>query len=130
MAHIHSIIVRGFHCDAYGHVNNARYLEFLEESRWAALETHNLIERVNELGLQFFVVNINISFKKALLPNDSIHIETKLGEVKRKTISFIQTISKGEDVAAAAEVTFVLFDEANKKAATIEESHVTMFKSF
>lgn len=26
------IHVRGYHLDGYGHVNNARYLEFLEES--------------------------------------------------------------------------------------------------
>lgn len=29
------IKVRGYHLDLYGHVNNARYLEFLEEARWA-----------------------------------------------------------------------------------------------
>ena len=27
------IKVRGFHLDVYQHVNNARYLEFLEEAR-------------------------------------------------------------------------------------------------
>ncbi|BBI61564.1 hypothetical protein HSBAA_28700 [Vreelandella sulfidaeris] len=26
--------VRGYHLDGYGHVNNARYLEFMEEGRW------------------------------------------------------------------------------------------------
>ena len=28
------IMVRGYHLDMFGHVNNARYLEFLEEGRW------------------------------------------------------------------------------------------------
>lgn len=28
------IKVRGYHLDVYQHVNNARYLEFLEEARW------------------------------------------------------------------------------------------------
>jgi thioesterase-3 len=32
------IKVRGFHLDVYQHVNNARYLEFLEEARWDGLE--------------------------------------------------------------------------------------------
>lgn len=31
--------VRGYHLDGYGHVNNARYLEFMEEGRWAFLMT-------------------------------------------------------------------------------------------
>ena len=28
------LTVRGFHCDMFAHVNNARYLEFLEDARW------------------------------------------------------------------------------------------------
>ena len=32
------IKVRGYHLDGYQHVNNARYLEFLEEARWHGLE--------------------------------------------------------------------------------------------
>ena len=32
------IKVRGYHLDVYQHVNNARYLEFLEEARWHGLE--------------------------------------------------------------------------------------------
>jgi len=32
------IKVRGYHLDFYQHVNNARYLEFLEEARWEWLE--------------------------------------------------------------------------------------------
>ncbi|MBK8344446.1 MAG: hypothetical protein IPL12_14680 [Bacteroidetes bacterium] len=27
----HEIKVRGFHCDMFGHVNNARYLNFLKK---------------------------------------------------------------------------------------------------
>ena len=34
------IPVRGYHLDVYGHVNNARYLEFLEEARWAYFGEH------------------------------------------------------------------------------------------
>lgn len=30
--------VRGYHVDVFGHVNHARYLEFLEEARWAFFE--------------------------------------------------------------------------------------------
>ena len=33
------IKVRGFHLDVYQHVNNARYLEFLEEARWTGWKT-------------------------------------------------------------------------------------------
>ncbi len=38
MPHQTLIKVRGYHLDIYQHVNNARYLEFLEEARWSYLE--------------------------------------------------------------------------------------------
>jgi thioesterase-3 len=33
MPHVTTIKIRGYHLDLNGHVNNARYLEFLEEGR-------------------------------------------------------------------------------------------------
>lgn len=38
------IKIRGYHIDHFGHVNHARYIEFLEEARWAYMDTRNLIE--------------------------------------------------------------------------------------
>ena len=50
------IITRGYHMDIYGHVNNARYLEFLEEDRWAQFEAHIDLARWASRGLVFMVV--------------------------------------------------------------------------
>ena len=36
--HTRIIKVRGYHCDFYGHLNHARYLELMEEARWSYLE--------------------------------------------------------------------------------------------
>jgi thioesterase-3 len=38
--------VRGYHLDLFGHVNNARYLEFLEEARWDWFEQRTDLPRV------------------------------------------------------------------------------------
>jgi thioesterase-3 len=128
----HSITkhVRGFHCDAYGHVNNARYLEFFEEARWQALSDSDLINTFNHLGLQFFIVNINIDFKKPVMPEAVMEINTSLGAFKRKTMSFIQTISVDGQVTTQAEVTFVLFDSAAQSATSLTEEIEQLFKSF
>ena len=64
--------VRGYHCDAYSHVNNARYLEFLEEARWNFLEPALKEKFFEERNLIFVVVNINIAYKKPLIPNQEI----------------------------------------------------------
>jgi thioesterase-3 len=130
LSHSFSKKILGFHCDAYGHVNNARYLEFLEEARWSALETANLIQLFKDLRLQFFLVNVNISFKKPLLPSQEIEIVTQLGEIKRKTMSFVQTIKIGTVVVSVAEVTFVLYNTETKGAETITAQHLNHFNSF
>ena len=53
-----SMRVRGYHLDGYGHVNNARYLEFMEEGRWAFFDEHpRLIQQLHSAGRAFVVVN-------------------------------------------------------------------------
>ena len=59
MAHTTHIKVRGYHLDLYSHVNNARYLEFLEEARWSFFEDKSDLPRFMKSGLALIVVNIN-----------------------------------------------------------------------
>ena len=47
-----SMRVRGYHLDGYGHVNNARYLEFMEEGRWAFFDEHpRLIQQLHSAAI-------------------------------------------------------------------------------
>ena len=128
MVHTINKRVCGFHCDAYGHVNNARYLEFFEEARWSALHDYDLVTKLHELQLQFFVVNVNVDFKKPVVTDDIATISTSLGNLKRKTIPFFQTIEVSGQITTKAEVTFVLFDTQNNRAVTISDTLVSYFK--
>ncbi|SQA97049.1 Long-chain acyl-CoA thioesterase FadM [Cedecea neteri] len=47
------IKVRGYHMDVYQHVNNARYLEFLEEARWEGLEKTTGFQWMTEHNIAF-----------------------------------------------------------------------------
>ncbi|MDH8096138.1 long-chain acyl-CoA thioesterase FadM, partial [Klebsiella pneumoniae] len=51
------IKVRGYHLDVYQHVNNARYLEFLEEARWDGLENSDSFQWMTAHNIAFVVVN-------------------------------------------------------------------------
>ena len=106
------IKIRGYHTDLYQHVNNARYLEFLEEGRWQLLEDYiNLEEFVNK-GFRFFVVNINISYKSPIRVNDVIVIKSGLGKIGNKSVVFKQQlINKVSNIVCAdADITFVIAD--------------------
>ncbi|EBQ5939609.1 thioesterase, partial [Salmonella enterica subsp. enterica serovar Enteritidis] len=53
-----TIKVIGYHIDAFGHVNNARYLEFLEAARWDWLESYDAYRWFKQMDIAVVVVNI------------------------------------------------------------------------
>ncbi|WP_299979137.1 thioesterase family protein [Desulfobacula sp.] len=104
------IRIRGYHTDLYQHVNNARYLEFLEEGRWQLLEGHINLEDFMNKGFRFFVVNINISYKSPVRVNDVIIIKSGLGKIGNKSAVIKQQIinNKTGVVCVDADITFVI----------------------
>ncbi|MEB1020969.1 YbgC/FadM family acyl-CoA thioesterase, partial [Citrobacter freundii] len=72
------IKVRGFHLDVYQHVNNARYLEFLEEARWDGLENSDSFQWMTAHNIAFVVVNININYRRPAVLSDLLTITSCL----------------------------------------------------
>ncbi|MCB9263013.1 MAG: acyl-CoA thioesterase [Flavobacteriales bacterium] len=130
MAHQTTINIRGYHCDAYGHVNNARYLELFEEARWQALSDFGVDKRIAQLGLQFFVVNIQVDFKKPVLPKTTVLVKTSLHNIGRKTMTFLQEIENEQGLATKAEITFVLFNPSENKAVNVTDDLSQLFNVF
>jgi len=109
------IRIRGYHTDLYQHVNNARYLEFLEEGRWQLLEDHMKLEEFMNKGFRF-VVNINISYKSPVRVNDVIIVKSGLGKIGNKSAVIKQQIinKATHAVCADADITFVIADLKGK----------------
>jgi thioesterase-3 len=119
------IIVRGYHLDVYQHVNNARYLEFMEEARWAYFDGNQAIQQLHvSKGLAFVIVNINISYRYPAQLGDVLEVQTYLKDIGTKSCTFIQKIVlKGTSkIATEAEVTFVFVDLKTQRAVAIDES--------
>lgn len=121
------IKVRGYHLDGYQHVNNARYLEFFEEARWAFFEESDALKTLQKKNIMFVVVNVNINYRYPASVGQTIVIKSKLqtlAEVGSKTSTFKQIIylENTDTVVCDAVVTFVLFDGKTQRAiATTEE---------
>lgn len=121
------IKVRGYHLDGYQHVNNARYLEFFEEARWAFFEESDALKTLQEKNIMFVVVNVNINYRYPASVGQTIVIKSKLdnlAEVGSKKSTFQQTIylENTDTVVCDAIITFVLFDATTQRAiATTEE---------
>jgi thioesterase-3 len=114
------IKVRGYHLDVYQHVNNARYLEFLEEARWEVLETQPGFRWMVEQGLAFVVVNININYRRPALLGDRLTVTSRMQKLNGKSGVLSQVITRDSDVVADALITFACVDLQSQKAQPLE----------
>jgi thioesterase-3 len=115
------IPVRGYHLDVYGHVNNARYLEFLEEARWAYFGEHADLNWWQQRGKAFVVVNINIDYRAPANIGDVLDVGVEVVEIGQRSSVIRQVVSKQDGtVSAEARVTFVVLDIASGRATPIE----------
>ena len=113
------IKVRGYHLDMFSHVNNARYLEFLEEARWELIEKSKInFHYYAERGLSLAVVNINIDYKYPAGFGSILEIITETKKLGNRSITLNQKIFlEGTDTMVIdADVVFVIIDGKTEKA--------------
>jgi thioesterase-3 len=117
------IKVRGFHIDIFSHVNNARYLEFMEEARWVIIDKYIGLKRMQSKGIIFVVVNININYRKPASMGDILELFLGLTKIGGKSAVFYQEIrlKETDTVVADAQVTFVFADKNTGKAVKMDD---------
>lgn len=87
------IIVRSTEIDVNGHVNNAKYLEYLEWGREEWYEQVGLpYEVLAQIGLQTVTVNITINYRKECRQGDRLTIRTYPERVGRTSYVLKQEI--------------------------------------
>ncbi|MGL5698053.1 MAG: YbgC/FadM family acyl-CoA thioesterase [Kluyvera sp.] len=116
------IKVRGYHLDVYQHVNNARYLEFLEEARWEGLESSAGFQWMSANHIAFVVVNININYRRPAVLGDLLTVTSKVEQLNGKSgvLSQVVTLEPEGLVVADAQITFVCIDLRTQKALPLE----------
>ncbi|TPD55778.1 MAG: acyl-CoA thioesterase [Thalassolituus maritimus] len=118
------IKVRGFHIDVYQHVNNGRYMEFLEEARWEFMDHTGFAEKIAALGLSMVVVNTNINYRRPAVIHDVLDLGIRVAKIGSKSAVFEQTVTRQKDGATEmvvdATVTFCVMDPVAEKAVPLE----------
>jgi thioesterase-3 len=118
------IKIRGYHLDIFQHVNNARYLEFFEEARWAMLEDSIFQPSYfTKHNISFAAVNININYRRGARFGDILKIKSSFSRISRKSATIHQraTLKGSNAVAVDADVTFVIVDNKTGKAISLTE---------
>ena len=109
-----TVRVLNYHLDGYGHVNNARYLEFLEAARWHFFEHYQLLGSLRQA--QLVVARADIRYRRAAKLGDILHIHSQLTQAQSRQFVVTQRIlfADSEQLCVQAEVTLMPTDSQGR----------------
>lgn len=124
------ITVRGYHLDGYRHVNNARYLEFLEEARWNLFDECKLTEEFIKRKMGMVMANINITYKRPLTFGNILEIKSRVLEYdKRRGIMEQKMYYLNSDkIVSEALINFVFVDLTTGRSFDIDDDLFSKFE--
>jgi acyl-CoA thioester hydrolase len=120
----HHLTVRFRDCDSLGHVNNAVYLTYLEETRfahWRALGSDLLDESEGSRGIPgVILVRVEIDYRAQARNGDALEIRMRVTSFGRSSFTYEYEVvdASGRQIATARSV-MVMFDYATQKAVPI-----------
>lgn len=124
MIHESRFAIRTYHTDAFGHVNNSRHLELLEEARWQFAEQIGLVKLLTEQNLGFIIIDMRLRFRVPVFEGDTIEVFTSLISLGSASGEVRQLVHKqGESsVALKSLFHFILIDRDNGASVPVEGS--------
>jgi YbgC/YbaW family acyl-CoA thioester hydrolase len=122
-------VVRCTEIDVNGHVNNARYVEYLEWGREEWYDRNGLdYERLKGLGAVTVVVNLNLNLRQPCHQGDRLRIVTWPGGRGRSSFTLSQRIERDDGtVVADAVVTLVTIDPSTRRPRPLPEELAGLF---
>ena len=115
--------------DEYGHVNNARYLDLYEQARWDILDKSGYgPEMVKKSRKGPVILEVNVRFKRELLPGQKIRIETT-SRMKNDRIFYFDQVMINEEGKETSQAVFTcaLFDLERRKMIKPDEGWLKAF---
>jgi acyl-CoA thioester hydrolase len=115
--HEYSTIIRERHLDTFGHVNNAAYLDILEEARWDLITRNGFgLDEVQRLKVGPTVLEVQLRFVREIRNRQQVTIRTWLESYKGKIGKLAQQIrNETDEVCTDALFTIGLFDLTTRR---------------
>ena len=113
----YKLLVRESHLDTFGLMNNATYLQILEEARWEFITRKGFgLREIQKIGMGPIVLEFNLKFLKELKLRQEITVESQTMSYDGKIGKLRQDIfnDKGE-LCFQGLMTFGLFDTKERK---------------
>lgn len=125
------IEVRSTEIDVNGHVNNAKYVEYLEWGREAWYEQRGLTHgRLLELGAITVTVNLTVNYRRECRQGDRLMISTSPERLGNTSFVVRQTIHNQDGaIVLEANVTTVTIDPATRKSRPVPDELARVFEA-
>jgi acyl-CoA thioester hydrolase len=115
--HEYPVVIREHHLDTFGHVNNAAYLDILEEARWDLITRNGYgLDEVHRLKVGPTVLEVRIRFVREIRNRQRVTIRTWLESYSGKIGKLAQQIRDEKDeLCTDALFTIGLFDMTSRR---------------
>lgn len=122
--------VRHYECDAYGHLQNANYLRYMQESAFnASADVGYDLARYRDLGSYWLIRYTDIEYQRPLSYGDHIVVETWVEDFRRvrSVRAYRFRIKETDEIAARAYTDWVYLDSTSMKPISIPDEMVNAF---
>jgi acyl-CoA thioester hydrolase len=116
-AHEYHLVILERHIDSFGHVNNAAYLEVLEEARWDLITRNGYgLDEVHRLGIGPIVLDAHLRFVRELRNRQAVTIRSWVDSYSGRIGTLDQQVfDDASRLCCDAKFTIALFDLASRK---------------
>lgn len=119
--------VRFSDCDMFGHVNNAKFITYMEQARveyFKAFDEINFLKRVENPELSIILAEVTCTFKSPVHLDDNLIVKIRTSEIKRS--SFIMEYEMIEErsgkLSAVGKTVGVFYNYKEGKSIPIPEN--------
>jgi acyl-CoA thioester hydrolase len=130
LTHVRTFRVRHYECDAYGHVNYANYLRYMQETAFdATADAGYDLDRYKAMGCHWLVRETDIEYLRPLRYGDSVQVKTWVADFRRirSRRAYEFRLAESGELVARAHTDWVFLDSATLRPAPIPQELMAAF---
>ena len=122
--HERTFQVRHYECDAYGHVNHANFLRYMQETAFDASAAAGYdFSRYEEMGRSWIIRETDITYLRPLTYGEAVTVKTWVTDFRRVQSRRAYELRQAESggIVAQAHTEWVFLDTYNRRPVTVPD---------
>ena len=126
----HAVEVRFADIDMFGHLNNAKYLTYIESARVAYYSAITGLTDPRDFDMT--LANVKVDFLRPVFFGQTVHVYTRAGRIGNKSWTLEHELrdARTGDLAATASTVIVHFNHETGKSLPLDEEIVRKIEQF